>query len=234
MEVRRLFMGSMNGFLGDAMPFNGYAILHPDGVVLVDTAFGAVFGKGPSGAFVYGPDRWEWMARSTLAGLADHDIEPGDVKYVINTHLGDHSGENYLFPDATFIVQQPEVTWTRQNMPQEWLEPWDFPGAKLEQLQGEDAEILPGITCLFTPGHTPGHQSVIAHADTGKHLFVGDAVYNSDIWDDLTTMTEEHPAWESQQGPGGYETWLASAEKLRHASADVVHFAHDTAIVHRH
>src|SRR4051812_15155966 len=153
MEVRRLFMGSMDGFLGPAMPFNGYAILHPQGVVLVDTAFGEVFGKGRSGEVVFGDQRWPWTARSTLAGLEDHGIELGDVRYVINTHLGDHSGENHLFKDASFLIREDEAEWARKHMPPEFNEPWDFAGAKFELLGREDVQVLPGITSVFTPGH---------------------------------------------------------------------------------
>ena len=229
MQVRRLFMGSMDGFLGPSMPFNGYAILHPEGVVLVDTAFGEVFGEGRSGVLEFGESRWPWMARSTLAALADHDVEPGDVKYVVNTHLGDHSGENHLFKEATFMIQRPEFEWALAAAPTNpFLSPerYDFPGARIELLDGEDCEVLSGVRVLFTPGHTPGHQSVLVDTDAGRQLYVGDAVYDRSIWVDLDTMTEEHPAWGSQVA-AGYELWRDSAEKLKALDVEAVHFSHD-------
>jgi N-acyl homoserine lactone hydrolase len=229
LEVRRLFMGSMDGFLGAAMPFNGYAILHPDGVVLIDTSFGEVFGPGRSGVLEFGESRWPWMARSTLAALADHGVEPGDVKYVINTHLGDHSGENHLFKEATFVIQRPEfetVSAAAGTNPFSKPETFDFPGAKFELLDGEDAEVLSGVRVLFTPGHTVGHQSVLVNTGAEKQLFVGDAVYDTAIWADLDTMTQEHPAWDSQVA-AGYDLWLDSARKLKSFEVDVVHFSHD-------
>jgi glyoxylase-like metal-dependent hydrolase (beta-lactamase superfamily II) len=231
-EIRRLFQGSVDGFLGPATPFNGYAIVHPQGVVLVDTAFGQFFGEGRSGRF--GPDdSYGWVARSTLASLDDHGLEAGDVKFVINTHLGDHSGENYLFPEATFFLRRPETEWIRARDDEHAARGrsfWDFDGARIEYLDEDDVEVLPGITSVFTPGHTPGHQSVLVEGGGTKELLVGDAIYLADIYDDLSTMTEEHVAWR-QQGAG--EHWFESAGKLRGLDADAVHFAHDPTIRHR-
>ena len=48
-----------------------------------------------------------WVRRTTVEALADHGLEPGDVSYVINTHLNDHAGDNYMFPEATFLID----TW---------------------------------------------------------------------------------------------------------------------------
>jgi glyoxylase-like metal-dependent hydrolase (beta-lactamase superfamily II) len=229
METRRLFMGSMNGILGPGMPYNGYLIFHPQGVVMVDTAFGAVFGDGPVGEFEYrASERLSWVGRSTLAGLADHNLVASDVRFIINTHLGDHSGENYLFKHATFFLQRPEVEHVRQEAPERRVKPWDFPGARIELLEGEDAEVLPGITCVFTPGHTPGHQSVLVAGNGRRQLIVGDAVYTAEIWEHPETMNEQHVAWPNQgKNPG----WKGSAEKLKNLDADVIHFAHDTRIL---
>jgi glyoxylase-like metal-dependent hydrolase (beta-lactamase superfamily II) len=135
-----------------------------------------------------------------------------------------------MFKHATFVIQQPEAEHSRKNHPQNYRDMWDFPGARLELLQGEDAEILPGITCVFTPGHTPGHQSILLEADGRRQLFVGDAVYTVDIWQNPETMTEDHPSWRAQGANAG---WTESADKLRALDADVTHFAHDTKILQR-
>jgi glyoxylase-like metal-dependent hydrolase (beta-lactamase superfamily II) len=235
METVRLYFGSVDGFLGPATPFHGYAITHPQGIVLVDTGFGATLGgTGYIGAITGGDLFFPWVRRPTTDALLDHDIDPADVKYIINTHLGDHSGDNDLFRHATAIVQQPEVDWVRASVPPEHPRraPWDFPGAKLEALKGEDVEVLPGITCLFTPGHTPGHQSILVDHGDSKELFVGDAVYTLDIWDHPEGMNEDHPAWHAQAG--AHAGWWDSAKKLKAAGADTYHFAHDRKIGHRH
>lgn len=244
MNVRRLYMGCIAGPLGPATPFNGYLIDHPKGLTLVDTGFGttlAVFDptqdpNAVAGELVFGEMRFPWIRRTTVEALADHGIEPGDVQYIINTHIGDHSGDNHMFPHATFLVQQPEVEWVRSVQPHgpRSLKEWDFPGAKLELLEGEDVEVLPGLTCVFTPGHTPGHQSVLLEAGGHRTIFCGDALYTEDIWDDPDKMKPGHPAWQMQVhgGEDGLEVWRQSAAKLRDLNPDSVHFAHDTHYKH--
>jgi glyoxylase-like metal-dependent hydrolase (beta-lactamase superfamily II) len=177
MDVVRLYFGSMDGPLGPATPWQGYAITHPQGVILVDTGFGPTFGDGISGVLnpptMDPPPNWTWVRRSTIDALADHGLHGSDVKYIVNTHLGDHSGDNKLFPEAQFIIQAPEAEYARKRHPHV-REEWDFDGAKIEQLACEDVEILPGVTCLFTPGHTPGHQSILVEEEGSKTLLVGD------------------------------------------------------------
>jgi glyoxylase-like metal-dependent hydrolase (beta-lactamase superfamily II) len=234
MEVVRLYFGSVDGFIGPATPFHGYALMHEKGIVLVDTGFGATLGgMGFSGVHTVGDQRFPWVRRSTVDALLDHGIEPADVKYIINTHLGDHSADNDLFRHATVIVQQPETEWVREKFePDHPRRAWDFPGAKLELLSGEDVEVLPGVTCLFTPGHTPGHQSVLVDHGGTKELFVGDAIYTLELWTNPELMREDHPTWHAQEG--AYPGWAESAAKLRSLGADTYHFAHDRNVGHRH
>jgi glyoxylase-like metal-dependent hydrolase (beta-lactamase superfamily II) len=241
MNVRRLYLGSIAGPLGPATPFNGYLIDHPGGLTLVDTGFGTSLallgGAGPdevdasAGAFTFGEKTYPWIRRTTPEALLDHGIEPGDVKYIINTHVGDHSGDNHLFPNATFIIQQPEVNWTRAKASTSPLriEEWDFPGAKLELLQGEDVEVLPGLKCIFTPGHTPGHQSVLYESDGRKMLFCGDAAYTNEIFDnpEMVQPNTELYYLQIQSGERGLEMFKESVAKLKSLDADEVYFAHD-------
>jgi N-acyl homoserine lactone hydrolase len=234
--------------LGPATPFNGYLIDHPKGLTLVDTGFGTTLAMiggedvedpdAVAGDLVFGEMRLPWIRRTSVQALADHGIEPGDVQYIINTHVGDHSGDNHRFPHATFIIQQPEVEWAREVKPHgpRSLDEWDFPGAKLELLQGEDVEVLPGLRCIFTPGHTPGHQSVLLECNGHRTLFCGDAIYTSDIWDDPDQIKPGHPAFQMQVqlGEEGLELWRQSAAKLQRLGAEEVHFAHDTNFKHAH
>jgi len=52
-----------------------------------------------------------------------------------------------------------------------------FPGATYELLDG-DAELFPGVSVLFTPGHSPGHQAVVVEADDGLTVLAGDVTYS--------------------------------------------------------
>lgn len=237
MNVRRLYLGCIDGPLGPATPFNGYLIDHPKGLTLVDTGFGrslAMIGATPetnldanAGLFEMQGIKYPWVRRLTTDALRDHGVEAGDIEYVINTHVGDHSGDNHLFPNARFIIQQPELEYGRSHLRD--CSEWEFPGAKIEALKGEDVEILPGLKCIFTPGHTPGHQSVLYEAGGQKILFCGDAIYTNDIWDDPGQVTPDKVVYylQIQIKERGLEIWKESVAKLQALDLDIVHFAHD-------
>jgi len=100
---------------------------------------------------------------------------------VINTHLHfDHCGGNRLFPGIPIHVQRRERAAAREpgyTIP-EWVE---FEGARYVELDGE-AEIAPGVRVLPTPGHTPGHQSVLVDTEDGLVVVAGDVAYR---WEDF-------------------------------------------------
>ena len=54
----------------------------------------------------------------------------------------------------------------------------DITPVLLETVEGE-TEILPGLRVLPSPGHTPGHQSVLLDAADPPVLFLGDVVPTS-------------------------------------------------------
>jgi N-acyl homoserine lactone hydrolase len=100
---------------------------------------------------------------------------PRDVLCVINTHLHfDHCGGNRLFPGVPIHVQKLELQ--APHHPHEWVY---FPGATYIEHDGE-AEVLSGIRLLPTPGHTPGHQSVIVDTPDGLVVIGGDVAYTFD------------------------------------------------------
>ena len=113
--------------------------------------------------------RRSWTRRR--AGADAGDI-PRDVVWVINTHLHfDHCGGNRLFPGVPIHVQRLELQGPHD--PHEWV---DFPGATYVEHDGE-AEVLPGIRLLPTPGHTRGHQSVLVDTPDGLVVIGGDVAY---------------------------------------------------------
>jgi len=64
-----------------------------------------------------------------------------------------------------------------------------FMNARFELLDG-DAEILPGLNVITTPGHTVGHQCVVVQVgDAESDLLIGDAAYDSDPLDDYLLET---------------------------------------------
>ena len=112
-------------------------------------------------------------------------LEPSAIDYVINTHLHfDHCGGNTIskkgeviptFPNARYLVQRREYQdacnpneRTRATYLAENWRPLEERG-QLELLDGI-VVVAPGITCIPTPGHTPGHQSIKIESE-GKVLF---------------------------------------------------------------
>src|SRR5688572_20213934 len=113
-----------------------------------------------------------------LRGLATLGVQPADIDLVIDTHLHfDHCGGNTkfkegsteeveaAFPNAEYVVQRQEYQDAMQ--PNERTAATYFSynyqplveSGQMHLLDG-DTELLPGITGMVTPGHTPAHMSI--------------------------------------------------------------------------
>jgi N-acyl homoserine lactone hydrolase len=216
-EIRRLHLARLRGLDGGEWPVHGFVLTHPAGAVLVDTGVG-------------GPQEWltDWRVvnRSAAEALAELDLAPGDISLVINTHLHfDHCGQNAVFRHAPFFVQRAELVRARRESPE--LAGWfDFTGARFELLDG-DAEILPGIEVIATPGHTEGHQSVIVRGAGGDNdLLIGDAAYTP-------RQYAGPPGAKLPPGQASDEAaWRNSVDRIRSTEAARVHFCHHTDVIH--
>jgi N-acyl homoserine lactone hydrolase len=145
---------------GERWPNSIHVIEHPEGRVLVDT--GMIDSTPELDA--------EWGVRF------DGSMIPRDVLCVINTHLHfDHCGGNRLFAGTPIHVQRAEreAARTAGYTIAEWVE---FEGATYVEHDGE-AEIAAGVRVLPTPGHSPGHQSVLVDTDDGLVVLAGDVGY---------------------------------------------------------
>jgi N-acyl homoserine lactone hydrolase len=216
LEVHRLQLARLHGVDGLEWPVHGFVVTYPGGAVLVDTGVG-----GPQQTL----NDWRVVNRSVADALDDLDMTPGDIGLVINTHLHfDHCGQNAVFKHAAFHVQRAELDRARREAPV--LSHWfDFMGARFELLDG-DAEILPGLSVLATPGHTVGHQSVLVQSkDGGADLLVGDATYQPPQY--LNPGGDDLP--DGQASDLG--AWRASVERMRSLEPARVHFCHSAEIV---
>jgi N-acyl homoserine lactone hydrolase len=217
LEIRRLHLASLGGADGLEWPVHGFVVMHPKGAVLVDTGVG-------------GPDRvltdWRVVNRTAADALGDHDLVPGDIAFVVNTHLHfDHCGQNAVFGHAPFYVQRAELDRARRES--RWLTDWfDFANARFELLDG-DAEVLPGVRVIATPGHTVGHQSVVIEGD-GEELLIGDAAYTPAIYARPDAAAGDLPAGQAAD----HDTWTASLRRIHTSRPRHVHFCHHTAVVH--
>ncbi len=139
---------------GTTLPVGAFLINHPEGMLLFDTGPGRrVSTVRPAACSDSAPVLWR--TRSSRS-----DVRPTDVNAVINCHLHyDHAGGNPLFPGVPIFVQAREYE-AAGELAYLIAERIDFPGADLRLVHGEE-EVMPGVRVIPTPGHTPGHQSLV-------------------------------------------------------------------------
>ena len=165
---------------GQRLRFPIYSVLveHDDGLFLFDTGFDL---EHVSRVFP-GELPLQSEAQGIVQQLALCGFAPGDVSYVVNSHLHfDHVGGNRHFPDATTLVSKAEL---RQAKVPETFEHYaysdqsfDHPGVVYELLEG-DVELAAGLRLLETPGHSAGHYSLLVEPPSGQALlFAFDAAY---------------------------------------------------------
>lgn len=113
--------------------------------------------------------------------LGTHGVRPSDVTGVLLTHChADHICNFPLFDQATVYVSGQDLHWAVHDSPGEYFVP-EFHVRELAQwpmlrlIDGFET-LLPGITSLPTPGHTPGHTSFLVEGEEGMTVFAGDAV----------------------------------------------------------
>jgi glyoxylase-like metal-dependent hydrolase (beta-lactamase superfamily II) len=165
---------------GDLLMNMGCFLLRSDGkTVLVDTGLGLK--SYDLDALETGLLHDEFRAKG---------INPDDVDMVMITHLHrDHVGWNFTpdgdgwrptFPNAKYYV--PETDWRiftrragmeRFSYIREQVLPLEELGL-LELMDGEQV-LTSELTAMPTPGHTPGHTSLLISSSGEKAIVVGDA-----------------------------------------------------------
>jgi N-acyl homoserine lactone hydrolase len=178
-------MGFQPGELATAnMVTPCFLIVHPRGTIMWDT------GEIPDSAFKNGVTPQTAGAftvdRPLLPQLAAIGYTPADITYLALSHYhGDHVANANAFAGSTWIVQQgdrdaifgardPQKKMGAVGDPAYFT---DLARSKTLLLKGEDRDVFGDGTVVikFTPGHTPGHQSLFLKlARTGPVLLSGD------------------------------------------------------------
>jgi N-acyl homoserine lactone hydrolase len=151
----------------------------PEGLILFDTGLHPVHVERPDATFGPGASLQITMTSddAIVSRLAALGVTPDDVTVVVNSHLHfDHAGNNRAFPNATFIVQGEQLAYAkgRPSFPAIY---WDDPALRYMPASGR-ARVAEGIEVVPTPGHAPGHQSLVVDlAETGRVVLCGDAAF---------------------------------------------------------
>ena len=157
---------------------NCYLVRHGTQWLLWDTGYpDAMVEKPVTNAFGTAT-----RARTLAAQLAEVGVKPADIQWVAVSHThGVHVGNVDLFPTATLLIQKPELDWA--------FAPGKPPPFKRERpiraLEGDLDVFGDGsVIVLSTPGHTPGHQSLLVRLPkTGWIVLSGDLAHFRDNWD---------------------------------------------------
>lgn len=132
-------------------PIQGFAVSHPDGVVVFDT------GVGAGNAMI--DELYHPVVVPVADALDEVGIDERDVAAIVNSHLHfDHCGQNHALPAVPVWVQRGDHRLIHEPLftIAEWA---TVPPDRLRLLDG-DVELVEGVDIVATPGHTPGHQSL--------------------------------------------------------------------------
>ncbi|MFV1990631.1 MAG: N-acyl homoserine lactonase family protein [Acidimicrobiales bacterium] len=166
------------------LPVPAWLIRHPEGTVLLDTGMHTDLSHPSSllsvisDFFEVGLDQKQLVSER----LKSSGVDPSDIDFVVLSHLHfDHCGGLAQIPNARVVVQKAE--WaagfdddlTSANS----FNPRDYDlGHEVVLADGEHDIFGDGlVTCIPTPGHTTGHQSLRVRLGSSEVVFCCDCAY---------------------------------------------------------
>jgi N-acyl homoserine lactone hydrolase len=166
--------------------------------------------------------------------LAKQGVDPNDVQTVLFTHLHfDHCYNAEVFPNpkTRFLVQRADlqyaiapIPWHRASFESGLLglqPPWFKVFDRLDAVDG-DLDLLPGLSFIALPGHTPGSAGVTVATTRGTHVLAGDTISLMENWEGSTRGQRHISPGSLTDALACYQSYL-KIERL----ADVVLASHD-------
>lgn len=198
--IKRLMNTLFDSEFTEWLPIYVWVIEHPEGLIVIDTGIPADANKRiwfpPFMPLVQRAAKFDMTPEQEVGPrLRRLGFSPDDVRWVVLTHLHqDHDGGLHHFPNAEFIVSRREWAaaagfkgrlngYLNQRWP-DWLQPRlvDFDKTPFGAFTSHRTLTKSGDVHLIpTPGHSPGHLSVILVESDLSIVFAGDASYTEDM-----------------------------------------------------
>lgn len=208
-------------FAGQRIVAVAYLVRHPDATLLFDTGFPF---DAPT-SVDEGADALPTFPRRLESLLIEAGTSIADLDLVANCHLHiDHAGGNFRLPsELPIYVQANELAAARLEDEAVVRDALAIEMQAYRPIDGEQ-EILPGVRLVPTPGHTPGHQSLVVETTDGTVILAGQAVPSATDFASATYAVALEREGSEQVPP--YPAWLPTL--LAFEPTRVV-FAHDLA-----
>ena len=212
-ETKDVSMWSPGVDVGQSRVFSDscYLIHHDKGWMLWESGISDAVADKPDGVAAGGGILTLRVRKTLRSQLDELSIAPADIKYLGFSHFhGDHVGNANQFTEATLYIQQAEYDAAFGPEPAKFgFNPAFYEKLRatpIVRLQGDYDVFGDGSVMIYsTPGHTPGHQSLLIRLPkTGPVLLSGDAVHFQQNWENRRVPTRNF----------NQEQSLASMEKL--------------------
>lgn len=208
-----------------------WLLRHPDGDLLWDLGLpGELAGNGEQTQSVF-----TVSLEQTIAGqLTEMGLSMGDIEYVSISHSHfDHVGQaGDIDPSTVWLVTQAEYDFMFPEAGSEAAE--GQPDNPFPAFEGLERQIIAdehdvfgdgSATIFYTPGHTPGHASLLVRLpETGPVLLTGDLYHRSESRDGRRVPQFNTDV---EQTRASMDTFEARAEALG-ASVIIQHEPADT------
>jgi glyoxylase-like metal-dependent hydrolase (beta-lactamase superfamily II) len=164
------------------LTFSCYLVKHGNDYLVWDTGNPAASGGTPAPTA---------PKASLVEQLAQLHLKPEQITFVAISHYhGDHVGQVASFPGATLLIGKGDWDVLTQATANPAANPanfahWISGGGKVEPLIGDKDVFGDGsVIVLNTPGHTPGHHSLLVKLkDKGNVLITGDLAHFHENYD---------------------------------------------------